>query len=133
MLCSLPGEQSQQSDKRLARIDQLDDLIGHDGMAMKFSLRTLRYDNEYARIYNEQEPGDSGLARTYMDAAQVAIAKGDLARGRIFAERAADGWRASGGDDSKEVLEHSDLCKNSAKLQLYGLSMEWKATVDEIP
>jgi hypothetical protein len=102
-------------------------------MVMNFSLRTLRYADECARPYNEQGPGDSGLARTYIDAAQVAIAKGDLARGRVFAERAVDGWRASGGYDSKEVLEHSDLCKNPAKLQLYGLSMEWKTTVNEVP
>jgi hypothetical protein len=132
-LCSLPDEQSKQSDKRLARIDQLDDLIGRDGMALKFSLRTLRYADECVRLYNEQGPSDAGLARTYMDAAQVAIAKGDLARGRIFAERAVDGWRASGGDDCKEVLEHGDLCKNPAKLPLYGLSMEWKTTIDDVP
>jgi hypothetical protein len=132
-LCSLPYEQSQQSDKRLARIDQLDDLIGRDDMALKFSLRTLRYADECVRLYNEQGPSDTGLARTYMDAARVAIVKGDLARGRIFAERAVEGWRASGGDDCKEVLEHGDLCKNPAKLPLYGLSMEWKTTVDEVP
>jgi hypothetical protein len=132
-LCSLAEEQSQQSDKRLARIEQLDKLIGRDGMALKFSLRTLRYADECVRLYNEQGPGDSGLSRTYMDAAQVTIAKGDLARGRIFAEKAVDGWRASGGDDSKEVLEHGGLCKNPAKLQLYGLSMEWKTSINEVP
>jgi hypothetical protein len=133
LLCSLPDEQSKQSDKRLARIDQLCDLIGRDGMALKFSLRTLRYADECVRLYNEQGPGDSRLARTYMYAAQVTIAKSDLARGRIFAERAVDEWRASGGDDFKEVLEHGDLCKNPAKLPLYGLSMEWKTTVAEVP
>jgi hypothetical protein len=132
-LCSLPDEQSKQSDKRLARIDQLGDLIGRDGMALKFSLRTLRYADECVRLYNEQGPGNSRLARTYMDAAQVTIAKGDLARGRIFAERAVDEWRASGGDDFKEVLEHGDLCKNPAKLPLYGLTMEWETAVDEVP
>jgi hypothetical protein len=131
--CSLPDEQSKQSDKRLARIDQLGDLIGRDGMALKFSLRTLRYADECVRLYNEQGPGDSRLARTYMDAAQVTIAKGDLARGRIFAERAVEGWRASGGDDCKEVLEHGDLCKNPATFSLYGRSMAWQTTIEEVP
>jgi hypothetical protein len=132
-LCSLSEEESQQSDKRLARIDQLDDLIGRDCMSMNFSLRTLGYAEERVRLYEEQRPGDSGLSRTYMDAAQIAIAKGDLARGRIFADRAVDGWRASGGNDSQEVLEHGDLPKHPGKLQLYGLSMEWKTSVNEIP
>jgi hypothetical protein len=132
-LCSLSEEESQQSDKRLATIYQLDDLMGRDGRSMNFSLRTLRYAEERVRLYEEQRPGDPGLSRTYMDAAQVAIAKGDLARGRIFADRAVDGWRASGGDDSQQVLEHGDLSKHPGKLQLYGLSMEWKTSVDEIP
>ncbi|KAI2478116.1 SET domain-containing protein 5 [Pyrenophora tritici-repentis] len=132
-LCSLPEEQSEQSDKRLARIDQLDELIGRDGMAMNLSLRTFRYAEERIRLYEEQISGDAGLSRTYMDAAKVAIAKGDLARGRIFAERAVDGWRAGGGNDRKEVLEYGDLCKNPAKLSLDGLSMEWKTSVDEVP
>jgi hypothetical protein len=67
---------------------------------MNFSLRTLRYAEERVRLYNKQGPGDLGLSRIYMDAAQVAIANGDLARGRIFADRAVDGWQVSGGDDS---------------------------------
>jgi hypothetical protein len=131
-LCSLSEEESQQSDKRLATIDQLDDLIGRDGRSMNFSLHTLRYAEERVRLYEKQGPGDPGLSRTYMDAAQIAIAKGDLARGHIFADRAVDGWRVSGGDDSQEVLEHGDLPKHPEKLQLYGLSMEWKTSVDEI-
>jgi hypothetical protein len=132
-LCSLPAEQSQQSDKRLARIDYLDDLIGRDGMMMNFSIQTLRYADERVRLYNEQNPGHSGLSRTYLDAAQIAIAKGDLARGRIFAERAVDGWRASAGNDCEEVIKHGALCKNPAGLPLYGLSMEWKTSVNEVP
>ncbi|KAF1828517.1 hypothetical protein BDW02DRAFT_615361 [Decorospora gaudefroyi] len=100
-LCSLPTEQSQENDRRLERVDQLDDLIGYDGMRLKFSLQTLRYVDERIRLYNEQGPGDSGLPRAYLDAAQITIAHGDLARGRIFAERAVEGWRTAHGSDSK--------------------------------
>ncbi|KAF1954354.1 SET domain-containing protein [Byssothecium circinans] len=132
-LCSLPTEQSEESDKRLERIDQLDDLIGSDGMRLSFSLRTLGYVDERIRLYNEQGPGDSGLPRAYLDAAQVAIANGDLARGRIFAERAVEGWRTAYGSDSKEVIDHSSLARNPAGLQLYGLSMKWKTLLDEVP
>lgn len=132
-LCSLPAEQSEESDKRLERIDQLDDLVGSDGMRMNFSLRTLRYVDERVRLYNEQGPGDAGLPRAYLDAAQIAIANGDLARGRIFAERAVEGWRTTHGSDSKEVIEHGPLARNPATLPLYGLSKKWKTSSDEVP
>lgn len=132
-LCSLPAEQSQEIDRRLARIDELDDLVGHDGMRMNFSLRTLRYVDERVRLYNEQGPGDAGLPRAYLDAAQITIANGDLARGRIFVERAVDGWRTAEGSDSKEVIEYSSLAQNPARLPLYGLSMKWKTSVDKVP
>jgi hypothetical protein len=85
------------------------------------------------RLYHEQASGDSGLSRAYLDAAQVAIANGDLARGRVFAERAIDGWRTAYGDDSKEVAEYGSLAEDPATLPLYGLSMKWKTSVDEVP
>ena len=131
-LCSLPAEQSEESDRRLQRIDELDDLIGRDGMRLNFSLRTLRYVDERVRLYNEG-PGDAGLPRAYLDAAQIAIANGDLARGHIFAERAVEGWRTAYGSDCKEVIEYSPLARNPAKLPLYGLSMKWKTSSDEVP
>ncbi|KAF2108247.1 hypothetical protein BDV96DRAFT_504933 [Lophiotrema nucula] len=132
-LCSLPTEQSQDNDKRLERINRLDDLIGLDGMQMIFSLRTLRYVDERVHLYNEQGPGNSGLPRAYLDAAQIAIANGDLARGHVFAERAVEGWRTALGSDSKETIEYGSLAQNPAKLQLYGHSMKWKTSSDEVP
>ncbi|KAF1998207.1 hypothetical protein P154DRAFT_439700 [Amniculicola lignicola CBS 123094] len=132
-LCSLSAEESQKNDKRLERIQELDDLVGREGMRMNFSLRTLRYVDERVRLYNEQGPGNSGLTRAYLDAAQIAIANGDLARGRVFAERAVEGWRVAQGSDSKEVIEYSSLVRNPAKLPLYGMSMKWKTSLEEIP
>jgi hypothetical protein len=132
-LCSLPLEQSQECDERLKKMDLLDDLIGRDGMQMRFSTQTLRYVDELVRLYNEYKPGNSSLPRAYFDAAQVAIANGDLARGRIFAEKAVEGWRTAYGSDSTEVIEHSSIVRNPAKLQLYGLSMIWKTSLDEAP
>jgi hypothetical protein len=132
-LCSLPTEQSQESDRRWGKIDQLDDLIGRDCMFNKFLLRTLRYVDERVHLYNEQGPGNSGLPRAYLDAAQIAIANGDLARGRIFAERAVEGWRTAYGSDCKEVIDYGPLARDPTKIQLYGLSMKWKTSVNEVP
>lgn len=93
-LCSLPLEQSQESDRRLDEIYRLDGLIGRGGIEgiLSSPLRSLCYLDQQVRLYNEQGPDDAGLSRAFLDAAQIAIANGDLARGRIFAERAVSGW-----------------------------------------
>jgi hypothetical protein len=43
-------------------------------------LQKLRYVDQQIRLYNEQGPDDNGLLRAFLDAAQIAIANGDLAR-----------------------------------------------------
>jgi hypothetical protein len=134
-LCSLPPEESRESDKRLDKIYQLDDLIGRASLGGILSnpLRTLRYVDQQVRLYNEQGPDDVGLPRAFLDAAQIAIANGDLARGRIFIERAVSGWKISSGDDSSQVIENKILSVDPSKHKLYGLSMNWRAAVDDVP
>lgn len=54
-LCSLPLEQSQESDRRLEEIHRLDgviDQLGTEGILVS-PLRTLRYFNQQVRLYNE--------------------------------------------------------------------------------
>ncbi|KAJ3569174.1 hypothetical protein NPX13_g6170 [Xylaria arbuscula] len=104
-LCSLPAEEGRESDRRLDRIYQLDGLISRGlafGALLSSPLQMLRYVDEQVRLYNEQGPDDSGLPQAFFDAAQIVIANGDLARGRIFAERAVSGWRTNSGSDCKE-------------------------------
>lgn len=134
-LCSLPLEQSQESDRRLDEIYRLDGLIGRGGIEgiLSSPLRTLRYVDQQVRLYNKQGSDDAGLPRAFLDAAQIVIANGDLARGRIFAERAVSGWTTTHGGDSMEVIEHGTLARDPSKLQLYGLSMKWRTTVYEAP
>lgn len=134
-LCSLPPEQSQESDRRLDEIYRLDGLIGRGGIEgiVSSPLRSLRYVDQQVGLYNEQGPDDAGLPRAFLDAAQIAIANGDLARGRIFAERAVSGWWTSHGGDSMEVMEHGTLARDPSKHKLSGISMKWKTTVDEAP
>jgi hypothetical protein len=51
-----------------------------------------------------QGPDDVGLPRAFLDAPQIAIANGDLARGRIFAERAVFWRKTALGDDSTGLI-----------------------------
>jgi hypothetical protein len=134
-LCSLPPDQSQESDRRLDEIFKLDGLIGRDGLMgiLSAPLRILRYVDQQIRLYNEQGPDDNGLPRAFLDAAQIAIANGDLARARIFAERAALGSIVLEGDDSSRVLQNRALSRDPSKHELYRMSMKWKTAVDDIP
>ena len=134
-LCSLPLEQSQESDRRLDEIHRLDGLInqlGTEGILLS-PLQTLRYFDQQVRLYNEQGRDDVGLAQAFVNAAQIAIANGHLARGRIFAERAVSRWRTALGGDSTQAIEHGTLTWDPSKHKLYGISMKWRTTVDEAP
>ena len=100
---------------------------------MSSPLRSLGFADPQVRLYNEQGPDDAGLPRAFLDAAQIAIANGGLARGRIFAERAVSGsWTVLGGD-SIEVIKHGTLARDPLKYMLYGISTEWRTTVNEAP
>lgn len=134
-LCSLPPEQIQESDKRLDEIYRLDGLIGQGGVEgiLSSPLRTLRYVDQQICLYNERRPGHLGLPRAFLDAAQIAIGNGDLARGRIFAEMAVSIWRTALGGDSPEVIEPAALARDPSKHMLYGMSMKWSTTLDEVP
>lgn len=134
-LCSLPLDQSRESDRRLDEILQLDRLIGGGGLMgiLTAPLQTLRLVDRQVSLYNEQGPNDVGLPRAFLDAAQIVIANGDLARGRIFAEKAMLGWTILEGDDSANVLKNKALSKDPSKHMLYGRSMKWKTAVDDVP
>lgn len=134
-LCSLPPEQSQETDKRLDEIHRLENLIGGGGIfgILSTPLRILRYVDQQVQLYNEQGPGDAGLPRAFFDAAQIAIANGDLARGRIFIEKAVLGWRTALGGDSIEVAKYGALAKDPSKHDLYGSSIAWRTALNEVP
>ena len=134
-LCSLPPEQSQESDRRLEEIHRLDgviDRLGTEGILVS-PFRTLRYFDQQVRLYNEQGREDVGFAQAFVNAAQLVIANSDLARGRIFAERAASIWKTTLGGDSLQATKHEALAQDPSKYELFGISTKWKTKVDEVP
>lgn len=133
-LCSLPPHLSAESDRRLNEILKLDGRIGRDGLTGILSdpKRILGYVDQQVRLYNEQGPDDIGLPRAFFDAAQVTAAHGDLARARVFTERAAAGWLVLEGDDSLRVLKTEGIAQKPSSHDTYGYSAAWKTAVDDI-
>ncbi|TGO19064.1 hypothetical protein BTUL_0006g00990 [Botrytis tulipae] len=117
-LCSLPLDQSKAIDRKLEEILKLDNLISQDGMIgiLSIPLLKLGYVDQQVRLYNELGPNDTGLPKAFYDAAQICIAIGDLARARIFVEKA-----------------YKALLQNLEKHELYGLSKQWEMAVDDVP
>lgn len=134
-LCSLPPEQSRETDRKLERILELDDLIGRGGATGILSnpLEKLRCVERQIQLYNELGPNYNGLPIAFFDAAHIVVAHGDLARAKIFFKRAILGWTVLEGADGSNVLQHGKYSEDPSKSMLYGLSKKWKTAVDEIP
>ena len=89
-------------------MDGVIDQLGTEGILVS-PLRTLSYFDQQVRLYNEQGREDVGFAQTFVNAAQLAIANSDLARGRIFAERAASVWKTTLSGNSTQAIKHKVL------------------------
>lgn len=134
-LCSLPPDQSRQSDSKLDRVHELDCIIDQGGVPglIVFARQMLSYVDEQVRLWNDPMPDEVGLARAYPDAFQIAIANGDLARASIFAERLLPLYLTTLGKDSPDVIEFSKLARDPTMHDYYGMSMKWKTTLNEVP
>lgn len=134
-LCSLPPEQCKDNDAKLDRVHALDVIIEQRGLRglVQKPRQMLRYVDEQVRIWNDFTTNAVGLTRAYPDAFQVAIANGDLARARVFAERVVALYLISLGEDSLDMIEYKTLALDPATHDYYGMSMKWKTALDEIP
>ncbi|KAG6293342.1 hypothetical protein E4U09_003021 [Claviceps aff. purpurea] len=134
-LCSLPDEQSQERDRKIAQIIRLEELYTSECKTSPYpSLQRLGYLDAETRLYKELHQEDCGHPASYQYAVAIAISQGDLARGRVFAQRVVRGFMTMFGSDSPETIEYVEIAKNPAsKKKLYGSSMRWKTSVDEIP
>ncbi|OAL51541.1 SET domain-containing protein [Pyrenochaeta sp. DS3sAY3a] len=134
-LCSLPPEQCKDSDAKLDRVHAIDLIIeqrGERGLVQK-PRQMLHYVHEQVLLWSSPLPNNVGLTRAYPDAFQVAIANGDLARAKVFAERVVALYLISLGADSPDVLEYRRLALDPASHDYYGMSMKWKTGVGEVP
>ncbi|KAM0270877.1 hypothetical protein ACHAQH_009278 [Verticillium albo-atrum] len=112
-LCSLPQSRLGLSDARLDEIQRLDGSIG-DGMRILAS-------------------GTARFSRAYYDAFQIAVFNGDLARARVFAERAAATRVVVEGDHSPTVRRMRDLARDPTQHASYCNTSRWATLIHDVP
>ncbi|CCE29284.1 uncharacterized protein CPUR_02977 [Claviceps purpurea 20.1] len=130
-LCSLPDEQSEKRDRKMEQIVRLGDRCKL--IVKEFPLQTLLFYHAQMCIYSELGRGDSDSAQVYELAADLTIAHGDLARTRVFAQKAASIWTTVTGSDNPQVIKLTALASHPTTHPSYSFSMDWKTAVDDIP
>ncbi|KAF5877245.1 putative set domain-containing protein 5 protein [Botrytis fragariae] len=134
-LCSLPTKESKNSDRQLSEIPKLTLFVFGRIAASRRArpLLELREFDQLVRLHNEQETGIADMGRIYVAIAETVLKYRDLARGKVFAERAISDFEIVYGSDCMEIQKWGYLVDNPTEYELFGHSTTWKTTVDEIP
>ncbi|CCE29279.1 uncharacterized protein CPUR_02972 [Claviceps purpurea 20.1] len=130
-LCSLPDEQSQERDRKIAQIVRFGEL--YLSRFARSPLQALGYVDAQTRLYDELYQEDCGHPYSYQYAVMITMSNGNLARVRVFAQRAVRSFVTTLGSDNSQTAEYADLVTESSSLTLFGMSMKWKTSVDQIP
>ena len=132
-LCSLSPDQQKISDERCDEIKRLDDSIG-DGVGILYTpLQTLHDVHKLLNLLESEGFTDSSIPRAYYDAFQITVTHGDIARAKIFAERAASARITVEGEDSQATQRMESLAKDPHQHRAYGETEKWRTTEDQIP
>lgn len=131
--CSLPEPERARSDARLNKIAQLDEQIGVGVGIVATPLAYLRHAHEMKRLMDEEGIQDARVARLYYDAFQIAIANGDEARAKVFAERAHAMRVITEGHDSPDTARMKAYAERPAGYRLFGTTMKWRQASKKIP
>ncbi|KAK3669538.1 hypothetical protein LTR78_010592 [Recurvomyces mirabilis] len=109
-LCSLPQVKREESDGRQQMIQDIDESIGSSafGGGIEIGLKSVRV---LLELLDQEGITDTSIPRAYYDAFQIAIAHGDKARAKVFAERAYAARVIAEGDDSPETTKLKRLVK----------------------
>jgi hypothetical protein len=128
-----PLNQRKTSDKRWDEIQSLDDSIGDGTGVLSAPLQTLHDVHKLLSVLDNEGFADASAPRAYYNAFQIAITHGDIARARVFAERAASTREILEGNDSPTVQRIESLARNPSQHMAHGFSMKWRIAGDDIP
>jgi hypothetical protein len=132
-LCSLPEAARAISDKRQSEITRLDELIGDGSRLISNPDKCLEDVHTLLKLLEAENITDARVPRAYYDALQVAIAHGDQARAKVFAQRAYEARLCCEGDDSPLTARVKSLVERPAKHRLFGTSSRWRLSEKMIP
>lgn len=131
-VCTLPPEQSLESDKRRAEIERLDGIIGQENVLMLEASMALDCCRTMLKLMDQERIYDKRVARTYYDAFQICIANGDAARASVFARRSVQERMVCEGPDAAGLEEHRRFIENPQSHRLFGLSDKWQTKIEDI-
>jgi hypothetical protein len=117
---------------RLDEITRLDAIIG-DGMSIVTTPVTcLHHVCAIVRLLEEEDATDARVPSAYYDALQIAIAHGDQARAKVFAERAYAARVVLEGGDSPEAKRLKGFVERPDTHRLFGTTKKWRQEVKKV-
>jgi len=132
-LCSLLEAAREVSDNRQSEIKRLDELIGDESRLFSNPDRCLEDVHTLLALLEAENITDARVPRAYYDALQIAIAHGDQARAKVFAQRAYEARLCCEGDDSPLTTRMKSLVTRPAEHRLFGTSSRWRLSEKMIP
>jgi hypothetical protein len=132
-LCSLPEAARAVSDNRQSEITRLDELLGDGSRLLSNPAKCLEDVHTLLKLLEAENITDARVPRAYYDALQIAIAHGDQARAKVFAQKAYDARLCCEGDDSPLTIRMKSLVARPAEHRLFGTSSRWRLSEKMIP
>ena len=132
-LCGLPAPEQVLSDDRWKEIQHLDVVIGDGAHLMQHPQQHLQNVRKLILLLESEEISDARLARAYYDVFQTVTAHGNMARAKVFAEKAYAARLCCEGEDSPGTLRMKLLAGNPKSHRLFGTTKKWIQNEKKIP
>jgi hypothetical protein len=132
-LCSLPIAERKKSDERLNAIQRLKDSLVNAPRVVVNPLDVLHDVQRLLSLLASEGVADFSTPKAYHYAFQIAISQADVARAKVFAERAAGARVILEGSDSPVVQKWQDLAENVTQLTELHQSGQWKTGIQDTP
>ncbi|MCJ1325601.1 hypothetical protein MMC10_002264 [Thelotrema lepadinum] len=132
-LCTLPDDEREKSDKRCDEILKLDKQIGDGMMIFSAPMQALHNVHKLLNLLDDEGLADASVPRAYYDAFQIAVTHSDVARAKVFAERAAAARMILEGKDSTTVKKMESYARDPSQHPAYGYTGQWRTSGDSVP
>lgn len=132
-LCSLPLEQRDAMDKRIKEIEDLHEMLDDEVSFLVNPIKCLHSIHKVLPELESEGMVDSTIPRLYTHAFKITVAHSDLARTKIFCQRALDSRVVSEGHESLAIKSLISLIEEPSRHEFYGWSERYKSSVEDTP